>query len=87
MCKILSSKSWTITNFQVEVDALVTNMVVPLRGDLPVRSCAAAKVPVQNVYAKYTSKIFISPTWHYYISQDSSPRALSKSQQHQSVKM
>ena len=28
----------------------------PLSGDLPVRSCVASKVPVENVWAKYTSK-------------------------------
>ena len=43
------------------------NMVVPLRIDLAVRSCAAPKVPVQNVWQKYTSKISIFQTWKNYI--------------------
>ena len=62
-CKIFSSKSWNIRHSLIEIDPLITNMVVPLRGDVPVRSCASPKVPVQNVWAKYTSKIFIFQTW------------------------
>ncbi|KAF0138101.1 MAG: hypothetical protein FD143_3719, partial [Ignavibacteria bacterium] len=43
-----------ITHSLVEFDPLITNMVVPLRGDVPVRSCAAPKVAVENVWAEYT---------------------------------
>ena len=84
---MFSSKSGFITNILVEFDPLITNMVVPLRGDVSVRSYAAPNVLVENVWAKYTSIIFIFQIWEYYISKDASPRALSKSQQHQSVKM
>ena len=59
----------------------------PLRGDLPVRSCAAPNVPVENVWAKYTSITFIFQTWQDYIGKDSTQGALSKSQQHQHVKI
>ena len=86
-CEIFYSNSGNITHSPLEFDPLITNMVVPLRGDVPVRSCAAPKVPVENVWAKYTSKIFIFQTWQYYISKDSPQRALSKSQRHQHVKM
>ena len=71
----------------VEVDPLITNMLVPLRAYVPVRSCAAPKVPIQNVWAKYTPKIFIFQTRQYYISKDSSREVLSKSLQHQHVNM
>ena len=44
--------SGNITHSLVEFDPLIANMLVPLRGYLPVRSCAAPKVPVENVWAK-----------------------------------
>ena len=87
MCKIFSSNSGNITDSRVELGPMITNMVVPIRGDLHVRSCAVPNAPVQNESAKYTSKIFIFQTWINCISKDSPQRALSKSKQHQSVKM
>ena len=86
-CTVFSWKSGNITHILVEFEPLITNMVVPLRGDLPVRSCAAPKVPLQNVWAKYTGNIFVFQTGQNYNSQDSTRQALSKSQQQQNVKM
>ena len=54
MCKILSSKSGNIRHILVVLEPLITNMMVPLGGDVHVRSCALPKIPVQNVWAKYT---------------------------------
>ena len=63
--------SGTITHSLVEFDPRITNMVGPLRGDHTVRSSAAPNAPVENVRAKYTSKIFIFQTWQNYIAKDS----------------
>ena len=53
-CKIFSSKSGNITHIQVEFEPLITNLVVPQRGDVPVRSCLVPKDTVENVWTKYT---------------------------------
>ena len=71
--------SGNLTNFLVAFEALITNLLVSLRGNLPLRSCASPNVPVENVSAKYTSKVFIFQTWQYYIWNYSARRALSKS--------
>ena len=47
-----SSKSLNITHSLLEFDPVITNMVVPLRGDLPLERGAASKVNVQNVWTK-----------------------------------
>ena len=46
--------SGNITDNPVEFGPLITNIVVALRADLPLRSCAASNVHVQNVCEKYT---------------------------------
>ena len=61
MCKIFSSNSANITHSPLEVEPLITNMVVPLRGAVRVRSCATPKVPIEQCMGKIHVRNFHIP--------------------------
>ena len=53
------------------------------RGDVPVRSCPASSLPVENLEEKFTGKVFPFQIWQNYKGKDSAPGASPKSQTQQ----
>ena len=56
MCKFISSKSGNTTHILVQFDPPITNIVVPKRADLPVRSCEEP-IPCTKCIGKIREKL------------------------------